>query len=261
MENIKVIDKKPKNHYLDEHEMKSSEPSLTNNSNGISVQGNQRLNKINWKYIFFPILAFVLVGIVIIIAILSSKNEQREENENQKDIPIIGSPPSNKPEEPHDGINTKMDFKDLVSKYGPIEIEETYKINTNANDLKRIYINQKSYEDIKISGSLTKRLVDRKTNYDIYVISETEPDEEAKYSYNKIYTCSISIASECLSTKDEYCLPKKLVDLIDQDYSNVGELNKIEMLENIPLPICIFNMTDNNVILSIACHKIFQNQG
>ena len=255
MKNTKAIDNRPKNYYLDAHEMRSDRPSLTNNLNVISIQRNQRLNKINWKYIFFPILAFVLVGIVIIVAILFNKNEQREENENQKVISNIENPPSNKPEDHHDGINSKMDFKKLVSKYGPIEMEETYKINTKANDLKRIYINQKSYEDIKISGSLTKRLVDRKTNYDIYVISETEPDEEAKYSYNKIYTCSISIASECISTKDEYCLPKKLVDLNDQDYSNVGQLKKIEILENIPLPICIFNMTDNNIILSIACHK------
>ena len=255
MENTKAIDNKPKNYYLDAHEMKSDRPSLTNNSIGISIQRNQRLNKINWKYIFFPILALILVGIVTIVAILFSKNEQREENGNQKVISNRENPPSNKPENQHDGINTKMDFKHLVSKYGPIEMEETYKINTKVNDLKRIYINQKSYEDIKISGSLTKRLVDRKTNYDIYVISETEPDEEAKYSYNKIYTCSISIASECINTKDEYCLPKKLVDLNDQDYSSVGKLNKIEILENIPLPLCIFNMTDNNVILSIACHK------
>ena len=173
MEKTKVIDNKPKNYYLEEHEMKSNEPSFTNNSNGISTQRNQRLNKINWKYIFFPILVFVLVGIVILVAILPRKIEQTEKNKNQKDISIIENPPSNKPEEPHDGINTKMDFKNLVSKYGPIEMEETYKINTNANDLKRIYINQKSYEEIKISGSLTKHLVDRKKNYDIYVISET----------------------------------------------------------------------------------------
>ena len=118
----------------------------------------------------------------------------------------------------YDDGDENLDFKDLVSKYGPIEMENTYKINTNVNDLKRIYINQRYYEDIKFSGSLTKRLVDRKTNYDIYVISETEPDEETKYSYNKIYTCSISIASECISIKDEYCLPRKLYNILELYY-------------------------------------------
>ena len=260
MDNTKVIDYKQNNYNIDDDlYVKSRDPSLTNNSNGMSRQRNQNLKKINWKYIFFPILAIVIVGIVILVVILSHKKDKEQNNEVQTEIPIIVNPPSNKPIESHDDEDENMDFKDLVSKYGPIEMEKTYKINTNVNDLKRIYINQRYYEDIKISGSLTKRLVDRKTNYDIYVISETEPDEDTKYSYNKIYTCSISVASECISTKDEYCLPRKLVDLNDQDYSNVRRLNKIEILENIPLPICIFNMTDNNVILSITCHKDLPN--
>ena len=36
-----------------------------------------------------------------------------------------------------------MDIKDQF------EIEKAYKIITNVNDLKRIYINQRYYEDIK----------------------------------------------------------------------------------------------------------------
>ena len=253
MENTKVIDFKPNDCNLDEHELNSNESSLTKKSNEISTQESK---KISWKYIFFPILAIVLVGIVIMAVILSLPK-------NQTNNPIIEDtedPPSTKPTEIiYDENDINMDFKDLVSKYGPIETEESYKIKTNVNDLKRIYINQRYYEDIKSSGSLMKFMVDRKTNYDIYVISETEPDQEIKYSYNKIYTCSISIASECLSTKDEYCLPRKLVDLNDQDYSNVRRLNELDSLENIPIPLCIFNITDNNVILSIACHKNVTN--
>ena len=204
-------------------------------------------------------MSIVFIGILILVVILACKNSQREENESQNVISIIENPPSNNPEESHGNENEKMDFKDLILKYGPIELDKAYKIKTNVNDLKRIYINRRYYEDIKFSGSLRNRLVDKKTNYDIYVISETEADEEKKYFYNKIYTCSISIASECISTKDEYCLPRKLVDLNDQDYSNIRQINKIESLENIPLPICIFNMTDNNIILSIACHKNISN--
>ena len=259
MESIKVIDNKPKNYYLDEHEMGSSEPSLTTNVNGTSIKKNHRQSKIKMKYFIFPILSIVLVGIVILVVILACKNAQREENESQNVISIIENPPSNNPEESHGDENEKMDFKDLILKYGPIELDKAYKIKTNVNDLKRIYINRRYYEDIKFSGSLRKRLVDKKTNYDIYVISETEADEENKYFYNKIYTCFISIASECISTKDEYCLPRKLVDLNDQDYSNIRQINKIESLENIPLPICQFNMTYNNIILSITCHKNISN--
>ena len=260
MNKTKVIGYNSNNYNLDENEVESNDPPFTNNSNGVTSQRNQNPKKINWKYIVYPILGVVLIAVVIIIVvILLPKKDPPEENGNQNGNTNVVNPPSTTPVKPPIGEDENLDFRDLVSKYGPIEMETTYKINTNPNDLKRIYINQRYYEDIKISGSLTKRLVDRKTNYDIYVISETEPDEETKYSYNKIYTCSISIASECISTKDEYCLPKKLVDLNDQDYSNVRRLNKVESLENIPLPICIFNMTDNNVILSIACHKNISN--
>ena len=260
MNKTKVIGYNSNNYNLDENEVESNDPPFTHNSNGVTSQRNQNPKKINWKYIVYPILGVVLIAVVIIIVvILLPKKDPPEENGNQNGNTNVVNPPSTTPVKPPIGEDENLDFRDLVSKYGPIEMETTYKINTNPNDLKRIYINQRYYEDIKISGSLTKRLVDRKTNYDIYVISETEPDEETKYSYNKIYTCSISIASECISTKDEYCLPKKLVDLNDQDYSNVRRLNKVESLENIPLPICIFNMTDNNVILSIACHKNISN--
>jgi hypothetical protein len=89
MENIKVIDNKPKNYYLDEHEMGSNDPSLASNGNEISIHKNHRRNKINLKYFFFPILSIVLVGIVIIVVILSCKKAQREENESQNDISKI----------------------------------------------------------------------------------------------------------------------------------------------------------------------------
>ena len=255
MESTKVIGYKSNNGDLD-----SNESSLTKNSNEISSQRNQRPKKINWKCIFFPILAAISVGIIIAVVFVFKgpiKTDPPIYDVDQTNPTYIVKPPLT--DKIYDDGDENLDFKDLVSKYGPIEMENTYKINTNVNDLKRIYINQRYYEDIKFSGTLTKRLVDRKTNYDIYVISETEPDEETKYSYNKIYTCSISIASECISIKDEYCLPRKLVDLNDQDYSNVRRLEELESLENIPIPLCIFNMTDNNVILSIACHKNISN--
>ena len=56
-------------------------------------------------------------------------------------------------------------------------------------------------------------------------------------------------------TEDEFCIPTKLVDLLDQDYSHVRSLEEGESLEDFPLSLCFFNLTDNNVITSIACHK------
>ena len=194
-----------------------------NKNNSLQIDKSKHLKHLNWKYFFFPILALLILGGIISFILLSKKNKIISTNE--------------------------------YSAFGPIEMQTEYKITTNKNDLKRIYINQRYYEDINIEGVLTKNFVDRKTNYDIYIISEIESDEKTKYFYNKTYFCSISIASECVSTKDEYCLPKKLVDLNDQDYSHVSALNQVDDFKNFPLPLCFFNLTDNNVITSISCHK------
>ena len=210
---------------------------------------NQLINfkkKINWKYIVFPLIAIIIIAIIITLIIIFRKKPKEEEiidttiSINIKDEPKITESP--------------IDLEDLPD-LGPIEAKKEYKIKTNVNDLKRIYINQKYYEDIKVEGSLRQILVDRKTNYDIYIISEIESDEKVKNYYNKTYLCAISIASECVSSKDEYCLPKKQMDLNDQDNSELRNLNEINNLENIPFPLCLFNMTDNNVITSITCHK------
>ena len=53
---------------------------------------------------------------------------------------------------------------EFLKKNGPMETQTEYKIKTNKNDLKKIYINQKYYEEIKVDGVLTHKIVDRKTN-------------------------------------------------------------------------------------------------
>ena len=49
-----------------------------------------------------------------------------------------------------------------------------------------------------------------------------------QYFYNFTYECSIAISSECISSKDEYCVPKKLVDLNFQDKSSLRNLKQID---------------------------------
>ena len=162
-------------------------------------------------------------------------------------------------DEPIAEETTPTSFLNILPSYivanGPLEMQIEYKIKTNVNDLKRIYINQKYYEYIKIDGFLTENIVDRKTVYDIFVIEKNEASDEAKYFYNYTYLCALTISSECVSSKDEYCIPKKLVDFNDQDKSNMRNLKEINDYENFPMPLCFFNLTDNNVINSIACHK------
>lgn len=165
-------------------------------------------------------------------------------------------------------VNTKnLDFFNLSSdsedKPQKLSIEDMqllgseFIFNTKKGDLKRIQVNQKYTENISIDGERITTFLARKTNYDIYIIDEQNSDEENKYYYKKLYTCAISIQSECLSSKDDNCEPKKMIDFTNSDKEETkrnleGRNNNID-LKDIPLPICLFNLTDNDVITSIIC--------
>ena len=221
-----------------------SKEATIKQENSQQFDNSQYKNKKRLIWIIISIVVPILIGGIIALIVISinrgDKHEQKEEiklNETETEIYFETNKDEREPE--------------LFS----LEMQNEYKINTSPNDLKRIYINQRYYEDLKVNGILSNFFVDRKTNYDIYIISETESDTETKKFYNKTYFCSISISSECVSTDDEFCIPSKLVDLIDQDYSHVRVLEEADSFEDFPLPLCFFNMTDNNVITSIACHK------
>ena len=191
------------------------------------------------------LLCFIIAGFII-FCIIYFRNRDNNDSGGGK----------NPPDPPLDSTTSGLsDNNSLFEEFGPLESQIEYKLNINVNHLISIYINQKSYQDIKIDGSLTKNFIDRKTNYYFYPLEEIPSSDKAKYFYNKTYLCSIAISSECLSGKDEYCIPKKKVDLIDQDQSHFKHLEQTNDLENFPIPLCFFNLTDNNVITSISCHK------
>ena len=209
------------------------------------------------KYIIISIIIVLLLTIgIIIYIVLRKKNDKIEDIGDTTPTTIDNeNPPKTENEIIVNPLNERKKIPEYIKEYGPIEMQTEYKIKTNINDLKRIYINQKYYEDIKIDGFLTHNIVDRKTNYDIFVMDKISASDELKYFYNDTYLCAIAISSECISSKDEYCTPKKLVDLNDQNKSGLRNLKPIDNLENFPIPLCFFNITDNNVITSISCHK------
>ena len=225
----------------------SSDSSRKINNNNPNNE-NPILRK-NWKCYAIPISIAVLIIIAasIVIAILFNQKKPQVEPTDVIDTNNI----------PTEEIimNINPEIPKYMKEKGPLEMQTEYKIKTNERDFKRIFINQKYYEDIKIDGFLSNNIVDRKTNYDIFVIKIIESPDELKYFYNYTYFCSISISSECISSKNEYCVPKKLVDLTDLDNSNLRNTQEIDSLENFPIPLCFFNITENNVITSIACHK------
>ena len=137
------------------------------------------------------------------------------------------------------------------------KLESEFEFKTIVGDLRRIYVNQKYQEDRLYEGNKITRIKERKTNYDIFILSESEPEPEYINYYNKIYTASISIESECFGNENEDCEPVTLLDLGGPEKRNIRNLEETENLKDIPIPFCLFNFTNNDVITSIACPKSF----
>ena len=187
---------------------------------------------------------------MFIFFLFSKKNQDNptDEVESQQSIgkenhPIVPVSPDN----------------DLESR----KLGSEFEFNTKVGDLKRISVNQKFKEDMLIDGEKVVSFLTRITNYDIYIISEEEPDEDNKLFYDKKYTCAISIQSECYGPSKDDCVPKKLVDLTGTTRRNLEKTRKLEEkndLKDFPIPICLFNLTNNDVITSISCHEKFSEQ-
>ena len=137
------------------------------------------------------------------------------------------------------------------------KLESEFEYKTKVGDLRRIHVNQKTEEDRVYEGKNIKRINERDTLYYIYIISESNPEPDFINYYNKIYTAAISIAKECFATDNEDCVPETLVDLSGAEIHNSRNLEEANDLKDIPIPFCLFNLTNNDVITSIACHESF----
>ena len=147
-------------------------------------------------------------------------------------------------------INRKI-IKNRENDLVPLESE--FKINTKINDLKRFLIIEKIIEDIKRNGQVNQISKYRETYYDIYIIAEENSYGQFKNFYNKTYNAAVLLVSECLNTNNSECIQRKFVDLTEQNYSKTNNIENYEDLKDIPIPICLFNFSDNGVILSMDC--------
>ena len=122
-------------------------------------------------------------------------------------------------------------------------------------------VSQRSIEETKVKGVSILVDVLRKTNYNIYIMDEEEADEENKLFYSKLYTAAISIVSECNTINFDDCEPQKMVDLTEETKHNINGnariLNNEEDYKDLPIPLCLFKITDNNFITSITCPESF----
>ena len=182
---------------------------------------------------------FVIIAIIVtIILVIKYKQEDNQIKEPDPDIPstIVG---------PSDIEKEKM-------------IETEFEFRTEVGDLYSINVEQKYIEEITTNGLKNFQYVDRKTNYKIYIISETNSTEETKYFYNKTFLAAILISSQCTDTKNDNCEPEPYIELTEIKKGNLRFLDEIPDLKDIPLPLCLFNITNNDVITSIKCPETLQ---
>ena len=121
------------------------------------------------------ILSIVIsIIIAIIIALIFLVFLKRPPNEINNDINTdeIIIPKTEEPSKPEDepfSVITPI-YPDNYEK-----LESEFEFNTKVGDLKRIYVNQKYLENRLYEGKQISRTKERRTNYDIFIISESEP--------------------------------------------------------------------------------------
>ena len=186
------------------------------------------------KIIIAGVVIILSLGIIITLAVIF--------------IPVQKPPPS------PDTTTPQITIVPVVKLTG----EKGYSFKSVIGQLNTIFINQKFTETTMKNGKNMTVFLDRKSIYNIYVISEKEPSEDKKHLYSKMYTCAVSIAAECMNNTNENCEPRKILGLVDESIpegSKFRNLQENEKLEEIPIPFCLFNITDHNTITSITCPK------
>ena len=137
-----------------------------------------------------------------------------------------------------------------------------FSFKLNVKDLKSLSIEQNDIENVTSNGKMSSFNVNRKTNIDLFVLSEEEPGEENKNFYDKKYTVAILINSQCFSINGENCIPNKMIDfkkVKNEDVQNsLKHLDKEIELKDLPIPLCLIKITNNNVIISIICPQKLQ---
>ena len=245
----------------------STDNSKIENDNELSQpKKNSSIDKSNSCYKnkkFLLIIGLITLSVIIAIVVTLIIMLKKPDNPmNNPDDPIE---PINTPEVPDDPINPSED--NIPTPINPIpknekKIETELQIKSNVKDLKSIIVEQSYTENVTSNGNMSTINVNRKTIYEYFYLSEEEPDEENINFYDKKYSVAILINSQCFSTNDENCTPNKMIDLKNvksEDIQNsLRYLDEEIELEDIPIPLCVMNLTDNNVITSIRCPQKLQ---
>ena len=235
------------NEHIVVYSSRGEKKAINQNTINSTNESEPHIKKNIIKYIIGGIVLIVIVVIIsVVFCIPGSSNSPTSPNSN--DILVDGNRDNNDSDINQNNTNIYSKSKKL---------ESEFKFNTKVHDLKKIFVHQKTIEEIMIDNNITRIFLDRKTIYYLYIISESEPNEDEFNYYNKMYTIAITIAGECFSRENENCVPKQLLDLTNTD-NNEEDNNSEEIndLKDIPLPLCLFNITNKDIITSITCHKL-----
>ena len=214
--------------------------------------------------IFFIILIIALLATVIFLIVhFSSKkpksklddkevpSDQVENTESKGDEESQPSPNEDDPNPNPNPINVELEEE--------LPLEKEFEILTKIG-LRKLKVVQNSIEENKINGNLITTKVKRITNYDIYILKEEKADNKTKKYFNSTFKGAVAISSECFDSNGEDCTPQRLVDLSQESKNknnNTRILTNAEELKDIPIALCLFNITDNNFILSMSCPESF----
>ena len=191
-----------------------------------------------YKLPIILISASIIFLIVVLLIVLKIFSKKKKENNN-----IINNDTQN-----IDDDNNKNFIEPFID---GANLRKEFNIITKIGDLKRVSVIQKSEEEVKMNKDIIKTEIIRKTLYDIYFESEEDASEKNKIYYSKMYKGIISIRSECTMPNSEDCTPLPLIDLTSESL-NFDQMNPNEF-ENNSIALCLFNITDNNVITTISC--------
>ena len=221
---IRIYDSRNKETESEKNKSIKKDDSTTDNQ----VDNQDKKNNKKKKIIKIILGTFLVVLISLIIAWLLFKHRPWEKEKEKK----IGIP-------------------DITKKKYTINVNDYKKeltFPTKVNDMKRLSIKQVYNESMIIDGIEIQMKYFKNTIIEMYFISENIVDEE-----NKIFTASISMARQCLSRENEDCELKDFVNLLNNSQKNLSNLKEISDLKDIPIPLCLVNISDNNIINSISC--------
>ena len=139
--------------------------------------------------------------------------------------------------------------------------EPKFRIKTINDTLTQLLLKSLHVHKTKSNGIESSYSIFSKEIYDIYTLNESIQEENNAF-YSTKYTTAITVNSICskfsFDSSDNDCKLEKYLDLNTRKTKNLrnNEESKFnEIINEIIIPICIFEHTDTNLILSVKCPK------